>query len=238
MGAPISRKSGMVRGTPTTHTELTGVGREVRSTQFRFRQSTRKDGPLVDCRFCLLLAPLVVLGLTGCGTANVDDGESDEGTNVAVGDSSVAPNLAPTTGGGLPSGVTDPPAAPAGVSPPPLTTAPDPGHGSMTVEPASVGAGGQVEVRFAGSLSTLHGGYFYLYNQSGSPVAALWSDGNGEPPGATTDLDNFEILDFGVPGSGPDTVVTPVELAPGSYRLCTANSRPEACAELEVTPAG
>lgn len=113
--------------------------------------------------------------------------------------------------------------------------APDPGPGGITVEPTTVEVGGTVNVAFSGSLGVRHGGYLYLIDEIGETVAGMRSDGNGEEPEATLDVANFEILDYAVSGPGPDRVLIPAELQPGRYVLCTANSRPEACAVLNVT---
>jgi hypothetical protein len=105
----------------------------------------------------------------------------------------------------------------------------------MSADPEIVPSSGTVELVFSGELATLHGGYFVLVDQSGREVAGLWSDQIEEGiPGYTTDLATFEILDFGVLGPGPDHVVLPPDLPPGTYQICTENSRPERCASITI----
>lgn len=92
-----------------------------------------------------------------------------------------------------------------------------------------------MELRFRGSLADTRGGYFMLVDPDGTEVAGMWSDqGPDRTPGFTLALDTFGVLDNAVSGPGPDTVVMPSPLAVGDYRLCTANSAPEACVDVQV----
>lgn len=91
------------------------------------------------------------------------------------------------------------------------------------------------ELTFDGSLAASHGGYFYLVSATGENIAGLWSNRNeAHTPGYTLDLDTFVILDFAVTDGGPDVIKIPDNIASGRYRICTANSRPSACAGLIV----
>ncbi len=110
------------------------------------------------------------------------------------------------------------------------------GTSSMSVTPARVSAGSQIEVYYEGPIAADRGGYFYLEDAAGKQIAGLWSDrGESGDPGFTTDLDEFEILDYAVSGRGPDTLLTPPDLKAGQYRLCTANSVPETCAAVVLS---
>jgi hypothetical protein len=59
---------------------------------------------------------------------------------------------------------------------------------------------------------------------SGSPS---WWPAN-DPKGQTWE-------DIGVGGPGPDTLIIPDSIRPGTYRLCTANSMPNICTMLDIT---
>jgi hypothetical protein len=106
--------------------------------------------------------------------------------------------------------------------------------GSITLDEPSVAQGSTISVRFHGPLARMHGGYFYLLNEAGDQVAALWSGGNGGEPGSTTDLDDLTILDYGIQGAGPDVLVLPATIGAGNYTLCTAHNRPYACTALQI----
>lgn len=73
--------------------------------------------------------------------------------------------------------------------------------------------------------------------ESGSwvPVAWMTSDGNGgEPVTVPVSTEGYGVEDVGVGGPGPDHVRLPDDVAPGDYRICTANAGEEFCAPLEV----
>ena len=124
---------------------------------------------------------------------------------------------------------------PTGVSPDISTPITERDSGEMSSDVDVVERGHEVNLSFAGSLAELRGGYFLLIAESGERVAGLWSDRNEEGvPGFTLDLDNFEILAFGVTGPGPDRVLIPEEIEPGQYQICTANSDPESCVAVTI----
>lgn len=67
------------------------------------------------------------------------------------------------------------------------------------------------------------------------PVAWMTSDGNGgEPATVSVTTEDYGVDDVGVGGPGPDHVRLPDDVAPGDYRICTANAGEEFCAPLEI----
>jgi hypothetical protein len=95
-------------------------------------------------------------------------------------------------------------------------------------------AGEVFEMSFTGRLRELRGGYLWVQTLDGVQVALLRSDGNSEiPMGYTVNPAEFEMLDDGITGE-TSRFVLPPELDAGRYELCTANSVPEACVEVEV----
>ena len=98
-------------------------------------------------------------------------------------------------------------------------------------------AGQPFRVSFTGRLSELRGGYLFVRDSGGATVALLRSDGNAEiPMGYELDPGEWAMLDDGLSGA-ESTFVFPLELSAGSYVLCTANSGPEECAEVQVATA-
>jgi hypothetical protein len=76
--------------------------------------------------------------------------------------------------------------------------------------------------------SIWHARYFLsattgAYEGSGSPI--WWAAGDGEGRG---------WVDIGIAGPGPDTLIIPDSIRPGTYRLCTANSLPNICTPLDI----
>lgn len=105
----------------------------------------------------------------------------------------------------------------------------------MTAVPRSPKAGEQISMFFRGSLADGRGGFYRLEDNSRQLVAGMWSNtGEFDKPGFTLDIDAFVILDYAVFGPGPDQLLLPVEVAPGDYQLCTANSRPETCLPITI----
>lgn len=67
-------------------------------------------------------------------------------------------------------------------------------------------------------------------------VAWMTSDGNGgEPVTVPVMTEGYGVNDVGVGGPGPDHVRLPGDVAPGDYRICTANAGEEFCAPIQVT---
>lgn len=62
------------------------------------------------------------------------------------------------------------------------------------------------------------------YGGSGSP--SWWSADDAEGKGWD---------DIGIGGPGPDSLIIPDSIRPGTYRLCTANSMPNVCTPLSIT---
>ena len=95
-------------------------------------------------------------------------------------------------------------------------------------------AGDEFEASFTGRLRELRGGYLWVQSLDGARLALLRSDGNPEiPMGYTVNPDEFVMLDDGLTGETSKFVLPP-ELEAGRYELCTANSLPAACVEVEV----
>jgi hypothetical protein len=68
-------------------------------------------------------------------------------------------------------------------------------------------------------------------------VARYWltSDGNGgRPVSVPVGTEGYGTTDVGVGGRGPDHVMLPPDVAPGNYRICTANAGSDFCAPIEV----
>jgi len=160
-------------------------------------------------RLTFAVATSIVLGITACS--------SDESTST--------PNTTPIPADSNVSLPRDPPVS--------STRTVD---GLLTVTPAEVAAGGTVEATFSGDLANDRGGYFYLNNSTGNPVAVLWTDKDEERGGAgsSTQINETVILDYAIVDPDPDTLILPTEVQPGRYQLCTANSIPRTCTEIEI----
>lgn len=53
--------------------------------------------------------------------------------------------------------------------------------------------------------------------------------------GAVSNVDGeFEVLDYGVGGAGPDGLIMPDDIEAGLWRLCTANALNDVCVRLTV----
>ena len=115
---------------------------------------------------------------------------------------------------------------------------PDPSIETFEVSPANPGPGDTFEATF--DADNLRGGYFTLQQWSGSEwlpaVFLLESDAETQPATWSTIEDGIETQDYGIEGVGPDGLVMPDDLDAGIWRLCTANARDEACAQLVIGP--
>jgi hypothetical protein len=112
-------------------------------------------------------------------------------------------------------------------------------RGTMTITPAAASPGQRIALRFpeaklrgiAFSLAAWNAEVwevrYYLISGPGSgDITPVWwavedSEGRGWP-------------DVGLAGPGPDYVMIPDAAPRGTYRLCTANARDEACALLTI----
>lgn len=84
--------------------------------------------------------------------------------------------------------------------------------------------------------SDLRGGFFYLYawhdGEWTGPRFLLESDANGSAPRVVPMDQGME--DYGIDGPGPDGLILPSDIAPGNWRICTANSREDICGQFTV----
>ena len=95
-------------------------------------------------------------------------------------------------------------------------------------------AGEEFEVSFTGELRELRGGYLWVQELDDVRVALLRGDGNPEiPMGYAVDATEFEMLDDGLSGENSRFLLPP-DLGAGRYKLCTANSVPDVCVEVEI----
>ena len=69
-------------------------------------------------------------------------------------------------------------------------------------------------------------------------MTAATADGGGVPRTVPVGTAGYGYPDIGVGGPGPDTVVLPDDLAPGDYRICTANAGADFCTPLTVEDGG
>jgi hypothetical protein len=113
----------------------------------------------------------------------------------------------------------------------------------LEVSPSPAKPGQTIKVRFP--EETFRGIAWVLEEQDGNSwyvryylIASTDGDGGGsgspswrpanDPKGQTWE-------DIGVGGPGPDTLIIPESIRPGTYRLCTANSMPNICTMLGIT---
>lgn len=123
------------------------------------------------------------------------------------------------------------------VRPPPPEPAPSMRPDLLVLQPATARLGELVEMHFP--QETMRGVAFQLDRRTErgwEMVYWLTSDGNGGEPtsirvGAEGD---YGWPDVGVGGPGPDRVLIPDGIEPGSYRVCTANAGDEFCAPLDI----
>ena len=123
---------------------------------------------------------------------------------------------------------------------PPVSTElpppPAPGVGTFQISPPNPQPGTNFEATF--DPDNERGGYFTLERWSGSEwldaAFLLESDANGgSPTWAPIDAE-FEVLDYGVSGPGPDGLVMPDVIDAGIWRLCTANAAEDGCTHMRV----
>jgi len=109
----------------------------------------------------------------------------------------------------------------------------------ITVDSASAQPGSPVSILFPDER--IRGIHFVLESHHGDQwnleyhLISDWGDGR-EPGIYRAGALEVEIPDIGIGGGGPDVISIPADAAPGDYRLCTGNSRPNICALLTIEP--
>ena len=108
----------------------------------------------------------------------------------------------------------------------------------LVLDPSTARPGQVVAMRFPEETS--RGIAFQLDRQTGGgweTVAWMTSDANGgDPVTVPAGSDGYGVEDVGIGGPGPDHVRLSDGLAPGAYRICTANAGDEFCAPLTIAP--
>ncbi len=104
----------------------------------------------------------------------------------------------------------------------------------ITLASENLRPGDKVSATFP--ASDLRGGFFYLYawqdGEWSGPRFLLESDANGNAP-RVVPMDQG-MSDYGIGGPGPDGLILPSDIAPGSWRICTANARENVCGQFTV----
>lgn len=114
------------------------------------------------------------------------------------------------------------------------TTTTFPMSPEMAVDRA-ITRGQEFAVSFTGKLSESRGGYMFVHDLNGEPLALLWDEYLTETPARyELDPDRWQMLDYGVTGD-ESSFVFPSELPSGSYVLCTANSADGGCVAVTAT---
>lgn len=122
----------------------------------------------------------------------------------------------------------------ATTSAPADTTTTFPISPEMAVDQA-ITRGQEFAVSFTGKLSESRGGYLFVHDLNGEPLALLWDEYLTETPTRyELDPDRWQMLDYGVMGD-ESSFVFPSELPSGSYVLCTANSADGGCVAVTAT---
>ena len=94
--------------------------------------------------------------------------------------------------------------------------------------------GAEFEVSFEGSLRRVRGGYFWIQEVDGAPVALLRSDGNPEiPMSYDIDVANAGMLDDGLSGES-STLVSHHRSSQGCITCAPRNSPEDVCIEVDV----
>ncbi len=187
-----------------------------------------------------VVAALVGLALTACGEPEPAGGALPPPSNVTTPE--VATPDGTTPDGTTPDGTTSvstgavPPMTPGVDGPfdPAAEIRPD----LIRIEPNPVDAGGLVAVTFpegtsrgvAYVLEVLADDEWYATHLMSAGAAGY----GGTPGWAPIGTEGFGWDDIGIEGPGPDTLVIPEPALAGDYRVCTANSLENICAELTV----
>ena len=178
-------------------------------------------------RAIAIFAGLVGLALTACGEPEPAGGAMPPPSNVATVPSSVAPPTTAATDVVGSNGPFDPDA----------TMRPD----LIVIEPDIAGAGEYVTVTYPGGRER---GIAYVLERShdGSWHTTHFMTAANDSPdrvGREPTWAEFGTLGYGweaigISGPGPDTLVIPAPALAGDYRICTANSAENICAEITL----
>ena len=108
----------------------------------------------------------------------------------------------------------------------------------LVIDPARAAPGDVVALTFPEETSR---GVLFVFDQR---VDDTWvtrfyftSDGPGagwERQWWPADAEGMAVPDIGVGGPGPDRVLIPDVVEPGSYRICTGNAGADFCAPIEI----
>lgn len=108
----------------------------------------------------------------------------------------------------------------------------------MVVEPASAHPGEVVSLSF---MAPKDRGVLYAIEQEADGgwqrLHLMISDANGDEPRWFPAGEEPIVPAVGVVGPGPDRVPIPDVLAPGEYRICTANAVQNICTPIEIVAA-
>lgn len=107
----------------------------------------------------------------------------------------------------------------------------------IVLDPAVARPGARISITFPDER--VRGVHFVLESRQGDAwsleyhLISDWGDGR-ETRFYPADTPDLAVEDIGIGGVGPDAVDLPDGVAPGGYRICTGNSRPNICALLTI----
>jgi hypothetical protein len=169
-------------------------------------------------------AALVGLALTACGATEPAGSALPAPSDVSTASSSIAPPTTTATDAGGSNGPFDPDA----------TIRDD----LMVVESSVVANGQEVLVTYPGGRER---GVAYVLEKlidttwyATHFMTATTSGYGTEPTWAEVGTEGYGWEDIGIAGEGPDRLIVPDSALAGRYRVCTANSVENICAELTV----
>jgi len=108
----------------------------------------------------------------------------------------------------------------------------------MKLEPTKARPGEAVGVFFPDE--TLRGIHFVLEMQVGDTwtlsynLLSDWGEGRAPEAYAVGESEGFSYPAIGIGGPGPDALVIPDDVSPGSYRICTGNAGENFCTSLTI----
>lgn len=108
----------------------------------------------------------------------------------------------------------------------------------MVVEPSTAAPGERVDVTYPGGRE--RGVAYVLERWTGATWATTHyltatTDGYGTEPGwVDVGTERYGWEDIGIAGEGPDGLIIPDNAVASEYRICTANSRENVCAEITI----